>query len=254
VKGIAISPIDPANQTELLAEVAGRVPLVTHDSDAPASPRLCYVGMDNYDAGRIAADLVREALPQGGEVMLFVGNLAQDNARGRRQGVIDGLLGRSRDPSRSDPPDAVLEGNGYEILGTLTDNTDNPKAKANAEDALNAHAGLDCMVGLFAYNGPMCIEALRQSGRLGQVKIVAFDEDAATLRGIGAGHVVGTVVQDPYRYGYESVRILAAVAKGDRSVVPATGFLDVPARRVDAATVRDFEMDLKRKLSGGGGR
>lgn len=251
VVGIAISPIDPANQTDMLDRAASRVPLVTHDSDAPESDRLCYVGMDNYDAGWMAADVAREALPHGGELMLFVGNFAQDNARGRRQGLIDGLLGRARDPSRFDPPDAQLEGNGYRILGTLTDNGDSPKAKANAEDALNAHPGLDCMVGLFAYNGPMCIEALRQADKLGQVTVVAFDEDAATLRGIREGHIVGTIVQDPYRYGYESVRILAAIHEGDRSVIPAGGFLDVPARRVDRWTVDAFEADLKKKLGGG---
>ncbi|MEY2981216.1 MAG: D-ribose-binding periplasmic protein precursor, partial [Planctomycetota bacterium] len=81
--GIAISPIDPANQLELLDAAASRVPLVTHDSDAPGSGRRCYVGMDNYEAGRMAAELVRQALPGGGVVALFVGNLAQDNARGR---------------------------------------------------------------------------------------------------------------------------------------------------------------------------
>lgn len=250
VVGIAISPIDPANQKELIDAAAARVPLITHDSDAPDTARLCYVGIDNYVAGRMAADLVREALPDGGELMLFIGNLAQDNSRGRRQGLIDGLLGREREAGRFDPPDGVLEGNGYRIIGTMTDNTDPTRAKANAEDALNAHPELDCMVGLFAYNGPMCIEAMQQSGKLGAVKIVAFDEDPATLIGVREGHVVGTIVQDPYRYGYESVRLLAALAEGNTSVLPADGYLEIPARRIDASNVEGFEADLKKKLGG----
>lgn len=92
VDGIAVSPIDHANQTPLLDEIARRVPLITHDSDAPASKRVAFVRMDNYEAGRMAGDLVKEALPQGGKVMLFVGRLEQDNARLRRQGVIDAIL------------------------------------------------------------------------------------------------------------------------------------------------------------------
>ena len=51
--GIAVSPIDSANQTDMLNEVAAATLLVTHDSDAPKSDRLAYIGMDNYTAGRL---------------------------------------------------------------------------------------------------------------------------------------------------------------------------------------------------------
>src|SRR5690606_667674 len=79
--GIAVSPIDPANQTDILDLVAERSKLVTADSDAPDSQRLVYIGMSNYAAGRMAAQLMKEALPNGGKVMVFVGRLEQDNAR-----------------------------------------------------------------------------------------------------------------------------------------------------------------------------
>src|SRR5262249_7201520 len=110
VEGVAISPIDPDNQKDLLEAIAARTKLITHDSDAPKSKRLCYVGMDNYDAGRQCAQLVRKALPDGGKVMIFVGRLGQANARLRRQGLIDELLDRTPDRTRYDDPDAVLEG------------------------------------------------------------------------------------------------------------------------------------------------
>ena len=52
-----------------------------------------------------------------------------------------------------------------------------------------------------------------------QIKIVGFDEDKNTLQGIKNGEIVGTIVQNPYKYGYESVRILASLVKGDDSVL-----------------------------------
>jgi ribose transport system substrate-binding protein len=110
VQGIAVSPIDAENQVDLLNQAAKKTRLITHDSDAPAANRLVYIGMDNYLAGRMCGELIREALPDGGKVMLFIGRLEQDNARLRRQGVIDALLGRSVDSSRFDPSDSVLEG------------------------------------------------------------------------------------------------------------------------------------------------
>src|ERR1043166_9875168 len=51
VDGIAVSPISPDNQTDFLNKVAGQTLLVCHDSDAPKSKRVCYIGTDNGAAG-----------------------------------------------------------------------------------------------------------------------------------------------------------------------------------------------------------
>jgi ribose transport system substrate-binding protein len=244
VNGIAISPIDPANQGDLLNDIASATNLITHDSDAPDSKRLCYVGMDNYDAGRMCGKLVKKAFPQGGQVIIFVGVIDQDNAKRRRQGVIDELLDRTSDPSRFDKPGSELKGPKYTIVDTRTDDFKKDKAKANVTSALAAYPDLGCMVGLFAYNPPICLDALPPEKK-GQMKIIGFDEDQDTLKGIKAGHIEGTIVQNPYKYGYESVRILAALARGDKSVLPASKKVDIPAREITIANVDAFAAELK---------
>ncbi|MDE0939864.1 MAG: sugar-binding protein, partial [Pirellulales bacterium] len=219
IDGIAISPIDPENQGDLLSEIAQRTKLITHDSDAPESERLCYIGMDNYTAGRMCGQLVKEAMPGGGSVMIFVGRLGQANSRLRRQGVIDELMDREPDESRYDEPSAgEIKGEKYTILDTRTDGFDFGKAKANAQDAVAKYDDLGCMVGLFAYNPPLMLDAVREAGKVGEIKIVAFDEHDRSLQGIKDKEIYGTVVQNPYKYGYESVRVLAGLAKGDDSV------------------------------------
>lgn len=254
VDGIAVSPIDPANQVELLDMVAGRSLLVTHDSDAPASARLAYVGLDNYEAGRLAGKLVRQALPQGGKIAIFVGRIEQDNARRRRQGVVDEVLGRARDDARVEDPSAELSAGGFTIVKTLTDQFDRAKAKANVEDMMSAHPDLACVVGLFTYNPVLALEAIRAGGKVGAIKIVGFDEAPETLAGIRDGSVVGTVVQDPYNYGYRSVQLLDALARGRADALPASGFIDIPAVSVTGVNVDAFEADLKRKLAGQQGK
>jgi len=245
IDGIAISPIDPDNQTDLLDEAAAQTNLITHDSDAPDSKRLCFVGIDNYQAGRLCGQLIAAALPDGGDIMLFVGRLEQLNARQRRQGLIDELMGRDSDPTRQDPNSGPIKGDKYTILDTRTDQFDYAKAKAQVEDAIAKYPELDCVVGLFAYNPPNCLEAVKGAGKTGQIKIVGFDEAKETLQGIVDGHIFGTVVQNPYRYGYDSVRILAGLARDDRSVLPDGGFLNVPARRITAENVESFWTELK---------
>ncbi|MCC7293061.1 MAG: sugar-binding protein [Phycisphaerales bacterium] len=253
IDGLAIAPADPDNQSALLEEAARRTRMITHDSDAPKSPRLCYVGMDNYAGGRMCGKLVKEALPQGGEVLIFIGRLEQDNAKARRQGVIDELLDRPVSAKNYDPPGKLLKGEKYTILDTRTDQFDRARAKQNAEDAIAAYPNLACMVGLFAYNPPLMLDAVRQAGKLGTIKLVAFDEDDATLTGIIEGSIHGTVVQNPYRYGYDSVRILAALARGDQTVLPPKGFLDIPARQIRKDNVESFRAELKKNLAAGGG-
>ena len=165
VTGVAVSPIDPKNQSDILDQIGDKKHYITHDSDAPDTNRLLYIGMNNYDAGRMAGQLVKEAMPEGGSVMIFVGRLGQLNAEQRRQGLIDELLDRSMDPNRRDPNDAVIKGDKYTILGTKLDNFDKPKAKQNAQDTISAHPDVGCMVGLFAYNPPLCLQAIKEAGR-----------------------------------------------------------------------------------------
>ena len=117
--GIAVSPIDPENQTGLIDSLAQYTNVITQDSDAPNSKRLAYIGVDNYDAGRQCGELVAEAIPEGGKVAIFVGRLGQDNARRRRQGVIDVLMDRSHDPDRFDAPDATPQNEKYQSRWNL---------------------------------------------------------------------------------------------------------------------------------------
>ena len=254
VDGIAISPVDARNQVAMLDEAAARCPVITHDSDAPDSKRLCFVGMDNYKAGRAAGKLVKEAIPDGGKIMIFVGRLEQLNAQQRRQGVIDEVLDRpvqTLDKLKYDPPGAMLTGPKFTVLDTRTDNFDYARAKANAQDAMASTPDLACMVGLFAYNTPNCLEAAKEAGKIGKIRIVGFDEQNATLQGIIDGHIHGTVSQQPYYYGYESVRILNGLARGDKSVLPPSGFQEVPIVEVRKGNVEKFWADLKKMQAAG---
>ncbi len=205
--------------------------------------------MDNYKAGRAAGRLVKEALPDGGKIMIFVGRLKQLNAQQRRQGVIDELLDRpmqTLDKVHYDPPGKALSGGKYTVADTRTDNFDYARAKANAQDAMASTPDLACMVGLFAYNAPLCLEAAKEAGKAGKIKIVSFDEANAVLQGIIDGQVHGTVSQQPYYYGYESVRILAKLSSVDKSAIPAGGFHEVSSVEVRKANVEKFWADLKK--------
>jgi ribose transport system substrate-binding protein len=253
VDGIALSPIDAKNQVGLINQACRVTKVITHDSDAPDSKRLCFVGMNNYSAGRAAGKLVKEVIPNGGKVMLFVGRLESLNAQQRRQGIIDELLDRPEQALATlkvDPLGTSLAGAKYTVVDTRTDNDDRVRAQSNAEDAITAIPDLACMVGLYAYNPPACLQALKAAKKNGQIKLVAFDEQDATLQGILDGDIHGTVSQQPYLYGYHSVKILAGLARGDQTVLPKNGFLEVPIIQVRKDNAAKFWEELKKLKTG----
>ena len=250
IDAIAISPVEAVGQKDLINQAAAKVPLITHDSDAPGTDRLVYIGMDNYLAGRECGKLVKAALPNGGEVALFIGRLEQDNAKRRRQGVIDELLSRPEDPTRFDPIAEPIRGDKYTIVGTFTDQGDANKGKRNAEDAISTYPNLAAMVGLFEYNPPACYAALQSANKLGQIKLIGFDENAVTLQGIKDGTVAGTVVQNPYQYGYKSVEVLSKLLQGEKNVIPESRFINIPAQTITKENVDAYWADLKAKMAG----
>jgi ribose transport system substrate-binding protein len=220
--GVAVSPNDAVRQARLLAEVGAKSNLVTFDADAPISRRLCFVGTDNYDAGRMCGQLVREAMPNGGTVVLALGSLEKENGQRRRQGVIDELLERSFERDRPmDPADsAPLKGPKFTVVSTLIDNYNPQRATELAAVAVKDHPDLGCFVGLFAANTPAILKALEQTGKLGQIKVVGFDAYNETFEGIEKGYVYASIVQDAYNIGYQAVRILAEAAGDDPNAVP----------------------------------
>ena len=231
VSGIAVSPNDPQNLTEILNGFAKQVNLITQDSDAPESERLCYLGTNNYDAGKAAGELIKKVLPDGGKIMLFVGRIDAQNAQDRRKGIED-----------------TLSGSNITILGTRTDETDRAKAIANVQDTLVTNPDVTCLVGLWSYNGPAILNGVRDSGKLGQVKIVAFDEEPETLQGIVDGQIEGAIVQQPYEFGYQSVKLLVQLAKGDKSGVPESKQIFIPVRTITKAEVEEFRTTLREQI------
>jgi len=227
IHGIAISPVDPANQTQMLNRVASQTLVVTQDSDAPNSNRVCYVGTDNVAAGRQAGELLKEALPNGGKIMVFVGVLDAENARQRYQGLKEALAGSN-----------------ISIIDVRTDNTDRVRAKANAADTLVNNPDIAGMVGLWSYNGPAILSAVKEANKVDKVKIVAFDEEDPTLSGIKEGAIYATVVQQPFEFGYKSMTLMAQILDGDRSQIPASKQIFVPTKAVKKDTVDQFTKDI----------
>jgi ribose transport system substrate-binding protein len=63
------------------------------------------------------------------------------------------------------------------------------------------------------------------------------------------GSFAGTVVQQPYEWGYQGSKLMANVLKGDKSGVPADGIIIIPGLAITTENVDQFQADLTAKLA-----
>ena len=230
VDGIAVSPIDPKNQIDFQNKIAAQTLLICCDRDAADSKRVCYIGTDNFAAGQQAGQLIQEALPNGGKIMVFVGYADAQNAKDRFGGI-----------------KKELEGSNVSIIDLRTDDTDNVRAQKNAEDTLVKYPDISMLVGLYNYNGPAILNAVRSAGQAGKVKIVCFDENTETLDGVASGDIYGTVVQQPFEFGKQSITKMAKYLGGDKDAL-AGGKQIIPTRSLKKDDIAGFKADLAKIL------
>lgn len=249
IKGLAVSVINPKEQTDFFKTIAGKVNFITMDNDAIDTGRLCYVGTENLAAGRAVGELVKRALPEGGVVAIFVGQKEPLNARERYQGVLDALAGKQGAKPEECGKYTIYKND------VITDDLDEVAALSKAKDVLEVLKNEPnvCMVGLWAYNAPKCLEAAKSKGVEKKIKIVSFDEYEDTLVGIENDLIVGTVVQDPFNFGYKSAELLVKLDKGliskdnlPKSAVPHKVIVKTP--QTGEVGVADFRAEMKRLL------
>jgi ribose transport system substrate-binding protein len=195
--GIAFSAIDPGSVVSIVNDgMEQGVNFITMDSDSPDSNRPVFLALDNFTGGQLAGQAMVDALGDDcGQVVGFVGFITAQNAIDRIAGINDAFEGT----------DCTLE-------TVLVDNGDPSIALSNSETALTTYPDLKGMLGIYSYNGPAAIQALRTANRVGEVKLVAFDLATETMQGLRDGVVSAAIGQRVFYYGYLPVYILYAMS------------------------------------------
>ena len=235
--GIAISCIEAQASVPIIQMcVDKKVPVITFDADSPTAPRLCYIGTNNFNAGKAAGKAAGELLPKGGKFVAFVGNVSAQNARERRDGFVE-----------------AARAAGIELLDTIDDNKDAARARTNVENIISKHGeDIQGLLGLFSYNGPAIVQAVSSAGLRSRYKIVAFDAEPVTLLELEKGNIDATVVQKPYDFGYLSTRLLYLInRKGwpkarEEMKIPQDGIYDTGVEVITPGTVREYKKGLEK--------
>ncbi|QOV90510.1 substrate-binding domain-containing protein [Humisphaera borealis] len=236
--GIAVTALSPDAQVPEINRAAEKTNVLCHDSDAPKSNRLVYIGTNNYEAGkRLGEQIVAmKLLPNGGKAAVFVGTMSADNARERYRGVQD-----------------AVKSAGIELLQAKEDAKKGDVARTNVESVINGQADVKLLIGLWAYNGPAIADVVKGSPRKAELKIACFDENDATLEGVEQGLIQCTVVQKPFQFGYQSSKLLHELAVKGEAAMPKSDQVDTGVTVItNGATsektqnVKEFKAELEK--------
>lgn len=231
INGLAISPLSPDSLARLLDQADLQFPVICQDSDAPNSNRRCYIGTDNVALGRQQGELLKEALPDGGQVAIFVGKMDVENAKERHQGVLE-----------------ALGGSNLEVVETFTDGGDRSRARSNVVDALSKYPDLKGIVGLWGYNAPQAVNALKDNPRR-EVVIISSDEEVETMHAIRDGKIYASVAQQPFEFGYQSIKMLMRIHRNEPTDIPKNNLIFVPTYVIRPDNVDAIEQKINGYLS-----
>ena len=201
VDGIVLAPVDADALVNVVERAADRgIPVAIFDSAINTDRIVTFVVTDNYQGGVMAAERMGEILGGEGKV-----------------GVIGFMPGSASTMKREAGFVETVEEKfpGIEIIGVKFNMADRAKALAEAENLLTAHPDL---AGFFADNESSVdgtVQAVKQRGLSGRVRIVGFDASETLVEDMRAGVIDSIVVQDPFKMGFESTRQMGLHLQGE---------------------------------------
>lgn len=226
--GILVSPANPGVLTaEIDAAVAAGIPVITIDSDAPASKRAFFVGTNNYEAGRLGGQTLAKLLNGKGNVVFYT------------------IKGQRNLEERLNGYEAVLESYPGIKVAEIVDMKGDPRiAFDRTTEMIEKKAAVDAFVSLESLSGSEVADVLDRNKAEGKT-LVAMDVAPNTLEWIEKGRVAATIMQKPFTMGYYGLRVLADMvlnkppAAGDpaspKSLLPV--FIDTGTMLVDKGNV-----------------
>lgn len=187
VHGIALCSIDdPSIEKKVSSLVEQNIPVITFNSDLPDSNRLCFVGQNYEQSGRIAAELMSKCIPTTGKILAVVGNLEFDGHKKRLKGFCQHMYGLGFDKSQ------------INIIETYND------YQTTYRKVLESLEQIPDLCAIYMANRSVagCTEAVSTAGRKGSLRIICHDVSESTKRLLQNGSIDFTISQNIFHQGY----------------------------------------------------
>ncbi len=203
------------------AAVDAGIPLVYVNRKPSNLPEgVVYAGSDSIDAGRFQAEWLAEQLGGKGNCVIMNGNLTQEAAQKRTEGVKE-IFAKYPD---------------IQIIKEDTGNWSRAEGLALMENWLSTGDQIDCVA---SNNDEMAIGALSAidaAGKLGQILVGGVDASPDALDEMDKGRLNMTVFQNAKGQGEAGIKAAIALARGE----PTEPLVWVPYEPVTPENYKDY--------------
>lgn len=228
-KAIIFSAIDyEANAAAIDAAAQAGVLIINIDSQVNSEHVSAYIGVDNYGAGRMAAQSALNGV--SGQLRVGLVNYEVNGANGR-----DRAAGAC---------DAFEQSGRAEVIATVQTHPNSEDARRDALEMLRDHPEINVLIALNEPSSVGTARAVHQMQRADDLWLVAFDSNLETIDALQNGAVDALVVQNSYSMGYFGVQSAYRLLAGQGNSVDTDNVASA------AVITRDnmFAMDNQREL------
>jgi ribose transport system substrate-binding protein len=224
--GVCLAPLDAiALRPAVERALEQKTPVVIFDSAlANAAGISSYVATNNYRGGERAGEYLAQLLGGKGKIILLRYALNSESTEQREQGFLDAIAKHPEITFLSNDKHAgPTEGEAIRVAENLLSNYGSE------------------VQGIFCPNQSSTsgmLNALRSAGLAGKVKFVGFDAGENIAQAVEKGEINGTVLQDPVKMGYEAVRVMRQILRGE----PVAEKIEIPETLATTENCREPAM------------
>lgn len=228
---LVFAALDSTAQASVLQKFAdAQIPVIAFDSGVPGSDiPVTTVATDNKAAAAAAAEHLSELIGGAGKVAIICNSQTSLSGQDRENGFRDWLAENAP---------------GVNVVEVQYNNSDQAIAQQQAGAILQAHPDL---AGIFATDDDGAVaaaQAVVTAGRDGKVVVVGFDSGKPQMDLIRAGTIQGSITQNPFQMGYDSVATAVKVINGESvETFIDSGFAWYDATNIDDEAIQQAVYD-----------
>lgn len=197
---ILLAPSDPAALAPVAAKIKeANIPLILIDSAISTEDYDAFFSTDNEAAGALAGETFAKLVNGRGKIGIVHAQPSSTTAIARGKGFENKI--------KEIAPN-------IQIVSVQYSDGDKARALNIATDIMTANPDL---VGFFTSNEGSTIgvaRAIEDMGKKDSVMLVGFDKSQDTIRALENGTLKATIVQNPYRMGYEGIQTAVDILDG----------------------------------------
>ncbi len=200
------------------------IPVVTIENDDNESNRRAFIGTNSYQLGKAAADLMIKGTGGKAQIAIIVSSgLELDNASQNLK--LNGFLSTIK---------AYPE---MKVVKTYTSQMGILSAEEIAQSVISSQHGIDAIFTTSSVDTVGTAQVIVDHNRVGSYVLVGYGDTKAILRYIDMGIIYGTVMSDPYRIGYESVRAMMDIKEKNN----VSTFIDTGVKIITKGNLAEYE-------------